>query len=70
MFRYGQFNQPLKSWNVSSVVEMAYMFNENKKFNQDITTWCVSQISEEPENFSTGSPLTIQNKPKWGTCPN
>jgi uncharacterized protein (TIGR02145 family) len=38
-------------------------------FNQTINRWCVSQIFNQPENFSTNSPLSSENKPVWGTCP-
>ena len=38
-------------------------------FNQDLTKWCVTNITSEPSDFSTSSPLTEANKPKWGTCP-
>jgi len=68
MFRDSQFNQPIENWDVRNVVSMPNMF-ENSQFNQNISTWCVSHITSEPDNFSTNSPLTSQNKPKWGTCP-
>jgi hypothetical protein len=38
-------------------------------FNQDISGWCVTNITSEPTDFSTNSPLTNANKPVWGTCP-
>jgi hypothetical protein len=41
----------------------------NSLFNQSINKWCVTSIKSEPEQFSMGSALTFQNKPKWGTCP-
>lgn len=42
----------------------------DSKFNQNISKWCVSHIASQPSSFSTNSPLSSQNKPKWGTCPN
>ena len=69
IFNQSEFNQNISKWDVSSVVNMKNMFN-NSKFNQDISKWCVSNILSEPQNFSINSPLTIENKPKWGTCPN
>ncbi len=68
MFRGSEFNQPIGEWDVSSVTNMGYMYYESE-FNQDISGWCVSQIPDEPDGFATSSPLTEQNKPKWGTCP-
>ena len=68
MFVESNFNQDIGNWDVSNVIDMNYMFNTSN-FNQDISNWCVSQISSEPEGFSTNSPLTEENKPKWGTCP-
>jgi len=41
----------------------------NSNFNQNISQWCVSNIPSEPDDFSTNSPLTEENKPVWGTCP-
>ena len=63
------FNQNLSNWDVSSVTDIAYMFENASAFNQDISNWCVSNISSEPTNFSLNSPLTEENKPVWGTCP-
>ena len=45
------------------------MFMNATLFNQDLTKWCVTNITSEPSDFSTSSPLTEANKPKWGTCP-
>ena len=63
------FNQPLGKWNVSKVNDMTSLFLNASTFNQNISSWCVSTITSEPANFSAQSPLTAQNKPKWGTCP-
>lgn len=63
-----QFNQPISNWNVSNVSTMRNLFRDTP-FNQNISKWCVGKISTEPQDFSTNSPLTSQNKPKWGTCP-
>lgn len=68
MFRESNFNQPIGNWNVSNVTQMNFMFNSSE-FNQDISNWCVSQIASIPSGFSRNSPLTNENKPKWGTCP-
>ncbi len=63
-----QFNQPIGNWNVSNVSNMRNLFRDTP-FNQNISNWCVKNINTEPQDFSTGSPLTSENKPKWGTCP-
>ena len=63
------FNQSIGVWDVSSVSNMFEMFEYASSFNQDLSSWCVPNITTEPTNFSTGSGLTSQNKPIWGTCP-
>ena len=68
MFVDSPFNQPIGNWDVSSVKTMEWMFRDSQ-FNQNISTWCVSNFSSEPPQFSTNSPLTEENKPNWGTCP-
>lgn len=68
MFRESQFNQPIGNWDVGNVTNMFGMFWDSR-FNQNISDWCVRKIGSEPGEFSTNSPLTQQNKPVWGTCP-
>ena len=46
------------------------MFYGASAFNQNLNSWCVNAMDREPEGFSTGSGLSQNNKPKWGTCPN
>ena len=62
------FNQPIGNWNTSNVEDMSGMFAYATSFNQDLTSWCVINIPTEPIMFSTGSPLTENHKPIWGTC--
>ena len=38
------FNQPLDSWDVSSVNYMGEMFDEASSFNQTLNSWDVSNI--------------------------
>jgi len=47
---------------------MDEMFLAAASFNQDLSSWCVTNITSEPTDFSTSSPLTQANKPVWGTC--
>jgi len=68
MFRDSPFNQPIGDWNVGNVTNMSAMFY-NSPFNHPISKWCVSNITSEPVDFSINSPLTEDNKPVWGTCP-
>lgn len=64
------FNGPeVSGWNVENVTNMGSAFFTASSFNQDLTSWCVTNIPTEPSNFATGSALTPENKPVWGTCP-
>ncbi|MDI1324330.1 MAG: BspA family leucine-rich repeat surface protein [Algoriphagus sp.] len=68
MFQSSPFNNSLGNWDVSRVLDMQRMFL-NSKFNENISSWCVFIQKIEPLEFSLNSPLSPENKPKWGTCP-
>jgi len=68
MFWESPFNHPIGNWDVRNVTDMWGMLSYTP-FNQNISGWCVSQFTTEPDDFSTDSPLTEENKPVWGTCP-
>jgi len=68
MFLFSVFNQPIGNWNVRNVTNMSVMF-QSSQFNQNISKWCVTNLKLEPVQFSISSPLSFENKPKWGTCP-
>ena len=67
MFIRSSFNQPIGQWDVFNVENMGAMFAFTP-FNQDISDWCVVKLSDEPNAFSTDSPLSDENKPIWGSC--
>ena len=42
----GEFNADISGWNVSSVTDMAHMFNQASSFNQMIGGWDVSSVTD------------------------
>jgi surface protein len=44
-YKASAFNQPLNSWDVSSVVNMDWMFNRASSFNQPLNVWNVSNVT-------------------------
>ena len=66
------FDQPIgvlsNIWNTTNVTNMSYMFYGASIFNQFIRSWNVAHLSE-PDEFSTGSNLSVSNIPNWGGEP-
>ena len=71
-YRATNFNQDIGDWDVSGISDRYYLsgiFESATSFNQNLSDWCVINITSEPNDFATGSSLTNENKPVWGTCP-
>ena len=49
------FNQPLNSWDVSSVTDMRSMFADAGSFNQPLNSWNVSSVTLMHSMFATAS---------------
>lgn len=61
------FNQPIGVWDTSRLAYTFNMFNGATSFNQNLSSWCMGYITAEQSGFSTGSALTTENKPVWGS---
>ena len=64
------FNGDIKDWELRSAINMDQMFKLASSYKKSLNTWCIDQITEEPTQFHTGSPLTKNELPKWGSCSN
>lgn len=60
------FNQPISNWDVRSVNDFDGMFDGATVFNQDISNWVV-YTSSKPNRFNSGSALTDERSPRWGS---
>merc|ERR1712086_590961 len=47
----GEFNQPVDSWDVSSVTNMRGMFRSTDEFNQPVDSWDVSSVTNMMKMF-------------------
>jgi len=63
------FSEDLSGWDVRSAAMASSMFANAESFSCDLTGWCVGRIASAPSNFSSGSGLTSEQLPEWGTCP-
>lgn len=69
-----QVNPDIENWNVASATNMTGMFQIVVDFTTDLWTrdlskWCVANIISQPANFSLNHPMSVAQKPVWGTCP-
>lgn len=52
LFAYKQFNQDIRSWDVSNVTSMRFMFIGNSSLNQDLSNWDVSSVTNMEAMFN------------------
>lgn len=65
----GHPNGGIERWNTENVESMNRFAANSATFNLNLSNWCVSKITDEPTDFATGTALTAEHKPTWGTCP-
>lgn len=65
------FNGNISNWDTINLNTngMNDMFLSATNFNQNLTSWNAPIILTTPTNFATGSALTVNNYPVWGTTP-
>ena len=64
MFRGSTFNSPIGHWDVSSVPNMANMFQNNRQFNQDLSAWKVGSVTDFSRMFNQATAFD-QNIGDW-----
>eukprot|EP00808_Paulinella_micropora_P000966 g79658.t1 len=65
-YEASNFNQPLNTWDTSSVTDMRFMFYEASNFNQPLNTWDTSSVISMDYMFS-GVANFRQNLTSWNT---
>ena len=61
---YHDFNDDIKSWDLSNVTEMSFMFYSARNFNQDIGLWDVSNVTNMESLFVFAQSFNI-NISEW-----
>ena len=56
------FNGKVGTWDVTKALTVSSMFLDAKAFNQNLNSWDIT--SKTKSSFSTGSALTLENRPK------
>lgn len=69
------FNKPLSKWYFPNLIDerftsgLHHFLNRATSYSQDLTNWCVPMYSEMPRNFADQTQMTLEQMPRWGTCP-
>jgi surface protein len=62
------FNGNIEDWELRAAINMDQMFKLASSYKKSLNTWCIEQVTEVPKEFHTGSPLTQNKLPRWGSC--
>ena len=54
----------LDEWNISSVTDMAFMFDSNSVFNQPLNSWDIADGTDTEDMFCDAEAMEEANKPK------
>jgi surface protein len=68
MFRGSNFNQDISGWNVSSVIQMDGMFQNNSSINIDLSSWDVSNVTSCWGFSTTPRNTWVLPQPNFTNC--
>ena len=60
------FNQPIESWDVSSVTSMSRMFKDASSFNQPLAAWNTASVNDMTQMFA-GATVFARDISSWDT---
>lgn len=63
------YNQDISDWDVSHVTNMDNFLAYTPTFRHNLSEWCVPNITETPKGFVSGTAMSAELIPVWGTCP-